>query len=340
MFQPERMIVEKGAREYPLGEQLYQEFLRDPNVEVLEKAINQVKDSIQGDNLASMYQAGKKTLVIGIKRSLKFQSCKPSAHYQLPLVSGCMGQCEYCYLNTQLGDKPYVRVHVNVDEILEQAMKYTKERLPNITIFEGSATSDPVPEEPYTHFLRHCIEFFGKQEHTRFRFVSKYTDIDSLLDANHNGHTEVRFSINTEQVIEMYEHATPMAKHRIAAAAKLAKAGYPVGFLIAPVFLYDHWKVEYLQLLETLREQIPERLQYPLTFEVISHRYTLRAKERIQQVFPETQLPMTEEERVFQYGQFGYGKYKYSKEQLKEMGDFFKEEIPKLFPQAEIKYVI
>ncbi|MDD5936490.1 MAG: spore photoproduct lyase [Clostridiales bacterium] len=340
MFQPERVIVEKGAREYPLGEQLYQEFLRNLNVEVLEKATNQVKSSIPGDNLASMYQAGKKTLVIGIKKSLKFQSCKPSAHYQLPLVSGCMGQCEYCYLNTQLGDKPYVRVHVNVDEILEQAMKYTKERLPNITTFEGSATSDPVPEEPYTHSLRRCIEFFGQQEHTRFRFVSKYTDIDSLLDANHNGHTEVRFSINTERVIETYEHATPMAKHRIAAAAKLMKAGYPVGFLIAPVFLYDHWKEEYLQLMETLREQIPKRLQYPLTFEVISHRYTLRAKERIQQVFPETQLPMTEEERVFQYGQFGYGKYKYSKEQLKEMGDFFKEEIPKLFPQAEIKYVI
>ncbi len=340
MFQPERVIIEKGAREYPLGEQLYQQFLRDTKVEVFEKATNQVKGSIPGDNLATMYQEGKKTLVLGIKKSLKFQSCKPSAHYQLPLVSGCMGQCEYCYLNTQLGDKPYVRVHVNVDEILEQAMKYTNERLPSITIFEGAATSDPVPVEPYTHSLRHCIEYFGQQEHTRFRFVSKYTDIDNLLDAKHNGHTEVRFSINTERVIETYEHHTPMAKYRIAAAVKLMRAGYPVGFLIAPVFLYANWKEEYSQLMESLKKQLPSQLAYPLTFEVISHRYTLRAKERIQQVFPTTQLPMTEEERVFQYGQFGYGKYKYTKDQLKEMGDFFTEEIQRLFPRAVIKYVI
>lgn len=340
MFQPVRVIVEKDARSYPLGEQLYQHFIREKEIELSEVASNRVKGSIPGDNLSDMYVEGKKTLVIGVKKSLKFQSCKPSAHYQLPLVSGCMGQCEYCYLNTQLGDKPYVRVHVNIEEILEQAMKYTRERAPQITIFEGSATSDPVPVEPYTHSLRRCIEFFGEQELTRFRFVSKYTDVDSVLDAKHNGHTEIRFSINTDRIIKEYEHHTPSAKYRIEAAAKVANAGYPLGFLIAPVFLYEGWKAEYEELLNMLKDSLPDSLTFPLTFEVISHRYTIRAKERIQQVFPDTSLPMTEEERVYQYGQFGYGKYKYTKEQLKDMGLFFQEKIAMYFPQAELKYII
>lgn len=65
-----------------------------------------------------------------------------------------MGRCEYCYLNTQLGDKPFVRVFVNTEEILEQAKKYIDERSPHITIFEGAATSDPIPIEPYTHSLK------------------------------------------------------------------------------------------------------------------------------------------------------------------------------------------
>lgn len=340
MFIPERVIFEKEALQYPLGQELYQRFLKEVEIETYEAAGNRVKSYIPGEGLREQYHTGKKTLVVGVKKSLKFQSCKPSAHYQLPLVSGCMGQCEYCYLNTQLGDKPFVRVHVNVEEILEQAMKYTKERCPQITIFEGSATSDPVPVEPYTDVLKKCITYFGEQEYTRFRFVSKYTDVDSLVGLNHNNHTEVRFSINTERVIKAYEHHTPKAIHRIEAAAKVARSGYPVGFLIAPVFLYDNWKEEYLELIKNLRVQLPSQLSHPVTFEVISHRYTLRAKERITEVFPETNLPMKEEDRVFQYGQFGYGKYKYTKEQLKEMEQFFTEEIQKEFPEGKILYVI
>ena len=340
MFQPKRVIFEKGALAYPLGKQLYEQFVKEKETEVFEVASNRVKSVIPGEHLSQQYQYGKETLVVGIKKSLKFQTCKPSAHYQLPLVSGCMGQCEYCYLNTQLGDKPFVRVHVNVDEILEQAEKYTKERLPQITIFEGAATSDPVPVEPYTHVLGHCIEYFGAQEQMRFRFVSKYTDVDSFLSLEHNNHTEIRFSLNTERVITSYEHHTPAAKYRIEAAAKVMKAGYPVGFLIAPVFIYDGYKKEYMQLIQDLADAIPAKHSHPITFEIISHRYTLRAKERIIQVFPKTSLPMVEEDRMFQYGQFGYGKYKYSKETLKDMELFFREQISSILPEANIKYVI
>ena len=340
MFQPERVIFEKEALQYPLGQQLYQRFLKDSKVELYETAGNRVSMHIPGDGLYEKYRTGKQTLVVGVKKSLKFQTCKPSAHYQLPIVSGCMGQCEYCYLNTQLGDKPFVKVHVNIEDILEQARKYTKEREPEITIFEGSATSDPIPVENYTNALSKCITFFGAQELTRFRFVSKYTEVDSLLKLNHNGHTEIRFSINTERVIRDYEHHTPKAIHRIEAAARVAKDGYPVGFLIAPVFMYENWKEEYTKLIEYLGEQLPKNLNYELTFEVISHRYTLRAKNRILEVFPETRLPMIEEDRIFQYGQFGYGKYKYTKEQLKDMELFFTEEITRKIPNSKILYII
>ncbi len=340
MFQPDRVVFEVEALQYPLGQQLYQRFLTNSKIELYEVAGNRINMHIPGDGLYEKYRAGKKTLVVGVKKSLKFQTCKPSAHYQIPIVSGCMGQCEYCYLNTQLGDRPFVRVHVNIEEILDQTMKYTKEREPKITIFEGSATSDPVPVETYTNALAKCITFFGNHELTRFRFASKYTDVESLLNLEHNGHTEIRFSINTERVIREYEHHTPKAIHRIEAAAKVASSGYPVGFLVAPVFMYENWKEEYSELIDHLKERLPLNLNSLLTFEVISHRYTLRAKERILEVFPETTLPMLEENRVYQYGQFGYGKYKYSKEELRDMEFFFTEEIKRKIPESRILYII
>ena len=99
-------------------------------------------------------------------------------------------------------------------------------------------------------------------------------------------------------------------------------------------------KSEYKVLIQSIKEKLPEDFNEKIIFEVISHRYTSRAKNRILQIFPETTLPMNDEDRKFKYGQFGYGKYVYTKEQLEEMKDFFRENIKEVFPNSVIKYVI
>ncbi|NOH16664.1 spore photoproduct lyase [Clostridium cochlearium] len=340
MFIPKRIIFEKGSLDYEIGKNIYYTFKDNSNIEIIRLNSNKVKQHIPGENLYDFYRQGKGTLVVGIKKGFKFQSCKPSADYQLPLISGCIGQCEYCYLNTNLGDKPYIKVNVNIDDILYKAKEYINERLPETTIFEGSATSDPIPIEPYVHSLEKTIDFFSKCNNGKFRFVTKYNDVDGLLNLVHNGNTEIRFTLNTDKVINEYEKGTASMSKRIEASLKVAKAGYPVGFIIAPVFLYNNWKEDYRNLLLKLYKEIPRNLKYPLTFEVISHRYTTRAKNIILEVFPQTTLPMNDEERKYKYGQFGYGKFVYTKEQLQDIKDFFTKEIETIFENKTIKYII
>ncbi|WP_024621423.1 spore photoproduct lyase [Metaclostridioides mangenotii] len=340
MFNPERVIFEKGAIDTYVGKNIYNKIKDNPDIEIINASSNKIKSHIPGENLYEQYRFGKETLVVGERKSLKFQTCKPSANYQLPLVSGCMGRCEYCYLNTQLGDKPFVKVFVNIDDVLKKAKQYIDERSPAITIFEGAATSDPVPLEPYTNSLKQTIEFFGKEEKGRFRFVTKYNDINTLLDAKHNNHTEIRFSINTPRIIDTYEHHTASANKRIEAAVKVAKAGYKVGFIIAPVFLYENWQSDYINLIKSIKEKLPKDFDQEIIFEVISHRYTTKAKNRILQIFPDTTIPMEDGDRKFKYGQFGYGKYVYTKDELAEMKAFFLLEIKNIFPNGIIKYVI
>lgn len=173
MFNPKRIIFEKGTLDTDVGKNIYNKFRDNKDVEIINISSNRIKEHIPGENLYEQYRSGKQTMVVGIRKSLKFQTCKPSANYQLPLVSGCMGRCEYCYLNTQLGDKPFIRVFVNVDEILEQTKKYIEDRKPQVTIFEGAATSDPVPVEPYTNSLKKTIEFLEER---------KKEDLDLLLN--------------------------------------------------------------------------------------------------------------------------------------------------------------
>ncbi len=338
-FEPKRVFFEKDALEYEIGKKLYKLF-RDKEVEVSQlKSHNRVTE-IPGNTPQQAYMEGKNTLVVGVRRTLKFETCKPSAHYQLPLVTSCMGMCTYCYLNTQLGKKPYIRVYVNIDEILKQAQDRINERKFEITVFEGAATSDPIPTEPYTGALKKTIEFFGKQEHGRFRFVTKFTDVDSLLDANHNGHTTIRFSINAAPVIQKYEHRTPGMLERIEASHKIIKSGYQIGFIIAPVMLYDGWEKDYETMISELAKQLGDFKHHKIHFEIISHRFTAKAKKNINEIFPNNDLPMNEEERKFKYGQFGYGKYVYNKEQLDNMKKFFIEKLKNVFPNCEIDYII
>jgi spore photoproduct lyase len=340
MFRPKRILFEKDALNYAIGKEIYHHFIKDKAIEIIELRGNKIKENIPGDTLYDLYRAGKKTLVVGVKKGMKFQSCKPSAHYQLPLMSGCIGQCQYCYLNTNLGDKPYMRVNVNLNDILSQAQTYIEERLPEETLFEGSATSDPIPIEPYSNVLKYTIEYFSRSEKGRFRFVTKFTDVDTLLDIAHGNHTEIRFTLNTNKVIEDYEKGTPSMEKRIEACKKIISAGYPTGFIIAPVFLYEGWEADYHNLLISLNNSLPEQILHPITFEVISHRYTTRAKNVITEVFPDTQLPMKDEERSYKYGQFGYGKYVYTKQQLAEITNFFNQEIEAIFKNKIIKYII
>ena len=339
MFKPKHVYIEKEALDYPLGIELKEKFENmDIPVDILES--NRV-NFLRGKNVQEKYEIGKRVLVIGVRRTLEFQSCKPSAHYQLPLVTGCIGKCEYCYLNTNLQDKPFTRIYVNIDDVFKKAKKYVQTGKFKPTIFEGSATSDPVPVEPYTHALAQSIEYFGKLPDARFRFVTKFTDVDGLLHLKHNEKTEIRFSINTDTVIESFEHGTPRVKQRIEAARKVIKAGYPVGFLIAPVFIYPNWKEDYLMLIKMLKNYLPdEDLKHPITFEIISHRFTPTAKNHILQVFEQSKLPMDESERTYKYGQFGYGKYVYPKETIAEIKELFEFGLKHLPFPYEIKYII
>ncbi|MEG6616446.1 spore photoproduct lyase [Peptococcaceae bacterium 1198_IL3148] len=338
-FIPKRVYFEPDALQYPLGKELYQYFT-DIGAEVNQTPSHNRVTAIPGKTPQEAYAEGKRTLVVGVRRSMDFQTCKPSAHFQLPLVTSCPGKCEYCYLATNMGKKPYVRVYVNIEDILNRAKKYIEKRSPEITIFEGAATSDPIAVERYTGALKRTIEFFGQQQLGRFRFVTKFTDVDSLLDVNHNNHTRFRFSLNSAPVIKKYEHGTPDMPQRVEAAGKVAHAGYPLGFIIAPIILEDNWQHDYTELLTALNDQIPAFLKADITFELITHRFTKRAKGIINEVFPSSSLDMDEEKRTVKYGQFGYVKYVYPKETMQEVKEFFTTTIANLFPHSRVEYFV
>lgn len=120
MFIPKRIIFESNSLNYEIGNNIYEYFKNNNKVEIIEAKNNRFKNYIPNQGRSEFYKEGKNTLIVGVKKVGKFQSCKPSAHYQLPLLSGCTGQCQYCYLNTNMGDRPFIKINANYDDIMDR----------------------------------------------------------------------------------------------------------------------------------------------------------------------------------------------------------------------------
>lgn len=338
-FIPARAFVEEAALDYPLGKALFDR-LREHGISARVLRRGQRPD-IPGSNPSQVYFEAKRTLVVRVRKQGGFEPCKPSAHYQLPVVVSCPGLCEYCYLQTRLGPRPYLRVYANIESILGEAARLVEDRKPEKTVFEGAATSDPLAVEWLTGSLKAAIEFIGHLEHGRFRFVTKYSDVGPILEARHQGRTTVRFSLNADYVVRAFEHRTAGLEARILALKEVVGAGYPVGIMIGPIIIFDGWQSQYESLLEKLGSTLSRAIpQHAIPFELITHRYTKRAKANIRKVFPQSDLPMDESDRRLVYGQFGYTKHVYPKEVVREIRDFFESMIPKHVDGGWVQYLV
>jgi len=336
-FKPELVFFRENALDYTAGEQLFEKLKK----EKISVKIISSRGPLPIDYdlpFKKQFHRAKKIILVSVRSVNKFQSCKPSAHFQLPLVSGCPGNCHYCYLSTNLGKNPYIKIYANIEEILNRAEKYIEEASPEITIFEGAATSDPLPVEKWSGSLARTINFFAGQKYGRFRFVSKFDRVDTLLSCKHSGHTEIRFSLNTDHIIKKFESNTPGLEERLQAAKKIKEANYPLGFLIAPIFIYQNWQQDYLLLLKKLNKLFPEGKG--ISLELITHRFTDRAEKIIDQVYPGHQLPHARDKRKFKYGQFGYGKYVYPADKMNQIKTFMLDKIQLLLPEADYKYLV
>ncbi|WP_282941408.1 spore photoproduct lyase [Paenibacillus sp. RC67] len=337
VFVPELVYFEPDALNYPKGQKIM-EWAKKQDLPIHMTTSHNRITNLPGDSDLEKYRIAKRTLVVGIRKTLKFDTSKPSAEYAIPIATGCMAHCHYCYLQTTLGAKPYIRVYVNTDDILKAAKQYIEERAPEITRFEAACTSDPVGLEHISGSLKELIEFMGQEPLGRLRFVTKFHHVEPLLDVKHNKHTRFRFSVNADYVIKNFEPATSSFYERIQAAGKVAKAGYPLGFIIAPIIWHEGWEDGYRELLEKLKEALPKEATSDLTFELIQHRFTKTAKTVIQQRYPKTKLELDETKRKYKWGRWGQGKYVYPDEQATALREFITEQIFDKFPNSSIDY--
>ena len=251
-----------------------------------------------------------------------------------------------------------VRAYANLPKMLEHTATYEGTYPPNRTwqnrsdgsdgahrptTFEVSCYTDVLGIEHLTGSLAECIRHFGTRELGQLRFVSKYDQVDSLLNLPHNGQTRARFSLNAEPIARRLEGGTASVEARLRALRQLALprelggGGYPIGIVLAPLMPIPDWREHYTNLLDRIAATF-DFGPVDMNAEFISHRFTPGSKGVLTQWYPNTTLEMDETTRAEKRNKFGGTKYVYLPAVMKEMKAFFYEEWQKRFPNAPVLY--
>ncbi len=334
LFIPARVYYEKEILQYALGKNLYEKYeeLGIPLIEI--ESHNKIPELRELPD--TEFTKMKRYLVLGVRKSLRLMPNNRSADFIVPFTSsGCSAVCLYCYLVCTFFKNSYLRIFVNRQEMMNQ-IKRNASKQTETKVYEIGSNSDMVLENQITGNLRWAIEEFAHIKNARCTFATKFADVDDLVSIDHQGKTQIRMSVNPEDMINRVELGTARLRDRIEAANKMFRAGYRVGLNIAPIMLLDDWQDQYLGLLDELEERLDEKLKSQTFFELIFMTYGL-ANEMINAAALSKAINIFEKEKMRPKGR---GKYCYRPEIHCKATEFFELELARRFPKAKISYIV
>lgn len=333
-FIPTRVYYENSVRDYTQGLRLLDRY-REMGIELTPiKAHHKIEELHHLPNQEFLNM--KKYLILGTRKTIQLTENDKSADYIVPFTSsGCSAVCLYCYLVCHFNKNSYLRVFMNRDAMIDKVKKtIAKVGVPKV--YELGSNSDMILENTITGNLRWAIEEFGKLNNATATFATKFDAVDDLLDAKHNGHTQMRISVNPQYIISHVEIGTSSLMERINAANKMYEAGYRVGINVAPVILLAGWEGMYEELFQTLQTQLLPGLKQQMFIEVIFMTYGLTNHIINTESMPSA-LDLLDKELMRPKGP---GKYTYRNEYRDPAKMFIEALIAKYLPDATTSYIV
>ena len=338
MFKPKAIYYEKEIENYELGKQLLEKYKETPKVLIENHNNIEEMRTKQNKEFADM----KRNLIIGTRKTHKFVENHKISDYLVPYTSsGCTAMCMYCYLVCNYNKCAYLRLFVNREQMLGKIKKVGNKEYAETgkeKVFEIGSNSDLILENTITENLKWTIENFANDTKQKgfLTLPSKFDMVDDILNIDHNGKVIMRMSVNPEEIINKVEFGTSRLQGRIEAINKLKEAGYKIGILIAPVIFVENWKELYGELIDTLKEELSEKVKKDVFFEIIFMTYSFVHTKINEEAFPNA-INLYNKENMTGRGK---GKYMYKKELKQEGEEFFREQLKEKFPENKIIYIV
>lgn len=252
-FNPSRLVVEKGAAQMALAQRVMDGLKQEKRPEILE--LDQLPPS-------SYPEFGERDLLITRHNGAFLKPCPGTNLYtccSLMIIHfglGCNLGCSYCILQAYLNTRALV-LFANIEEGLAQAWHEITSST-QLRYTTGEFT-DSLLLEDLTGTGARLVKLFARQNRAVLELKTKTDNIDSLIGLEHNGQTIVSFSMNAPRITAREEGlAAPLAR-RLAAARRLAQAGYRLAFHFDPLVLHAGWEIGYTNTIGEIFEAVPAK---------------------------------------------------------------------------------
>jgi spore photoproduct lyase len=347
LWRPRRLVITRSALGWDHGRSIA-ERAAALGVPVTELPTDRMILDLPHDKRRA-YAEAKATLAVTVASpsKRKLQPIAPSADWRVDLAEGCPAHCAYCYLAGSLKGPPITRVYANLPEILDELPRHlgqgtitsrSRARAHEGTTYEASCYTDPLALEHLTGSLSALIAWMGRWDaDAQLRFTSKFDAVEPLLGLVHGGRTRMRASVNPPGYARFEGGTSPVAA-RLAALARMGRAGYRLGLTIAPIIAAPGWEAAYAALLADAGAALADVPDPDLTIELITHRYTPGSKAVLESWYPGSALDMGREGRTEKRTKFGSVKMVYDTATMKTLRRFFEMEIARLMPTARVLY--
>lgn len=205
-------------------------------------------------------------------------------YYVLDFGMNCPYDCQYCYLQTY-AKIPILTIAGNIEELLI----HLKEKIisfPDIHWRIGTGEyTDSLALDALTGIGKMLVEFFSNIPNATLELKTKSVEIESLLNLDHREKTVISWSLNPEYIVNHVEYYCSSLDQRFEAARRVIESGYQVAFHFDPVFYYEGWETDYLNLIDRLFAEIPRnKIRW---ISMGTFRYSPGLKEKLRLKYPD-----------------------------------------------------
>ncbi len=232
-FRPECLIIESRAADLPFALRITNS-LRDVPTDIVDDAALL--------KVPSDPDEARRRLILTVHRGKALKKCPSSCadnfccgSMSLDLVSASPIECSYDLPHAAREATP--AAFVDLEAILREVSSFLARNEQRYFRIRSGETGDPLAQDHLFDFARVLIPFFASKRNAIYELKTRTSFVDHLLDLKHRNRTVISWALNAQSIIESEERGVASLDERLAAAAKVAAAGFGVGFCLDPVIV-------------------------------------------------------------------------------------------------------
>lgn len=244
-FRPQQILVEDAVAELPLTRRVLDALPRVPVARI---------EDYRGDKSPRPITAAKRLLTLAqgrgeaVKPFPKIKQAINLNDYVFNPVSNCHLECTYCILQSYLANNPGLTLFANLDFFFDGITHLTQSAPEKNFRLGTGELSDSLALDDLTQLSCDWVPFFAKLPNAYLELKTKSDCVENLLELDPRGRTVVSWSLSPEPIAEREELKCATISERLAAAARVQAAGYPVGIHLDPMIYFEGWERAYESL--------------------------------------------------------------------------------------------